>query len=29
MPIKLTYGDAMGRKDKEGNSYLSYFFEPA
>ena len=29
MPIKLTYGDALGRKDKEGNSYLSYFFEPA
>ena len=29
MPVKLTYGDALGRKDKEGNSYLSYFFEPA
>ena len=29
MPVKITYGDALGRKDKEGNSYLSYFFEPA
>ena len=29
MPVKVTYGDALGRKDKEGNSYLSYFFEPA
>ena len=29
MPVKITFGDALGRKDKEGNSYLSYFFEPA
>ena len=29
MPVKITYGDALGRKDKEGNSYLSYFFDPA
>jgi len=29
MKVKLTYQDALGRKDKEGNSYLSYFFEPA
>ena len=29
MPVKVIYGDALGRKDKEGNSYLSYFFEPA
>ena len=29
MKVKLTYKDALGRKDKEGNSYLSYFFEPA
>ena len=28
MPVKVTFGDALGRKDKEGNSYLSYFFEP-
>ena len=28
MPVKVIYGDALGRKDKEGNSYLSYFFEP-
>ena len=29
MPVKITYKDALGRKDKDGNSYLSYFFEPA
>jgi hypothetical protein len=28
MPIRVVYKDALGRKDKEGNSYLSYFFEP-
>jgi len=28
MPVKVIYRDA-GRKDKEGNSYLSYFFVPA
>ena len=28
MPVKVTFGDALGRKDKKGNSYLSYFFEP-
>jgi uncharacterized OB-fold protein len=28
MPVKVVYRDA-GRKDKEGNSYLSYFFLPA
>jgi uncharacterized OB-fold protein len=28
MPVKVVYKDALGRKDKEGNSYLSYFFEP-
>jgi uncharacterized OB-fold protein len=27
MPVKITIKDA-GRKDKEGNSYLAYFFEP-
>ncbi len=28
MPVKVVFRDA-GRKDKEGNSYLSYFFVPA
>ena len=28
MPVKVVYRDA-GRKDKDGNSYLSYFFVPA
>ena len=27
MPVEVVYKDA-GRKDKEGNSYLSYFFQP-
>ena len=29
MPVRVTFGDALGRKDADGNSYLSYFFEPA
>jgi len=29
MPIEVVYGDALGRKDKDGNSYISYFFKPA
>ena len=29
MKVKVVYDDALGRKDSEGNSYLSYFFEPA
>lgn len=29
MPIEVVYLDAQGRKDKEGNSYISYFFQPA
>ena len=29
MKVKVVYGDALGRKDKDGNSYISYFFEPA
>ena len=29
MPVEVIFDDALGRKDKEGNSYLSYFFEPA
>ena len=28
MPVEVVYADALGRKDKEGNSYLSYFFQP-
>jgi len=28
MPVRVVFKDA-GRKDREGNSYLSYFFEPA
>jgi uncharacterized protein len=28
MPVKVVYRDA-GRKDRDGNSYLSYFFTPA
>ena len=28
MPVEVVYGDALGRKDREGNAYLSYFFHP-
>jgi uncharacterized OB-fold protein len=28
MTVEVVYGDALGRKDKEGNAYLSYFFQP-
>ena len=28
MPVDVVFKDALGRKDKEGNSYLSYFFQP-
>ena len=28
MPVEVVYKDALGRKDKEGNAYLSYFFQP-
>lgn len=28
MPVEVVYGDALGRKDKSGASYLSYFFQP-
>jgi len=28
MEVEVVYGDALGRKDSEGNSYLSYFFQP-
>ena len=29
MPVEVVYKDALGRKDKQGNSYISYFFQPA
>jgi uncharacterized protein len=28
MPVEVVYQDALGRKDSEGNAYLSYFFQP-
>lgn len=28
MPVEVVYDDALGRKDKEGNSYMAYFFKP-
>jgi uncharacterized OB-fold protein len=28
MPVQVVYKDALGRKDRDGNSYISYFFEP-
>jgi uncharacterized OB-fold protein len=28
MPVEVVYKDALGRKDREGNGYLSYFFQP-
>ena len=28
MPVEVVYKDALGRKDSEGNSYISYFFQP-
>ncbi len=29
MPVDVVFGDALGRKDRDGNSYISYFFKPA
>jgi uncharacterized OB-fold protein len=29
MPVKVVFRDALGRKDKDGHRYLSYFFVPA
>lgn len=29
MPVEVVFGDALGRKDAQGNSYISYFFQPA
>ena len=28
MPVEVVYGDALGRKDRDGNSYTAYFFQP-
>jgi uncharacterized protein len=28
MPVDVVYENALGRKDADGNSYLSYFFQP-
>jgi len=28
MPVEVVFKDALGRKDREGNSYISYFFQP-
>ncbi len=29
MEVDVVYKDALGRKDSDGNSYISYFFQPA
>lgn len=29
MPVEVIFDDALGRKDRDGNSYISYFFKPA
>ena len=29
MPVDVVFKDALGRKDREGNSYTRYFFQPA
>jgi len=28
MPVEVVYKDALGRKDSDGNQYISYFFQP-
>jgi uncharacterized protein len=28
MPVNVVFRDALGRKDREGNNYLAYFFQP-
>ena len=28
MPVEVIFDDALGRKDSDGNSYISYFFKP-
>lgn len=29
MPVEVFFGDALGRKDNEGNSYVAFFFRPS
>lgn len=29
LPVEVVFKDALGRKDKEGNSYTAFFFQPA
>ena len=29
LPVDVVYADALGRKDRDGNSYLAYFFQPS
>ncbi len=28
MPVEVVFDDALGRKDRDGNDYLAYFFKP-
>ncbi len=28
MPVEIVFGDALGRKDSDGNSYIAFFFRP-
>lgn len=28
MPVDVVFKDALGRKDRDGHSYLSFFFQP-
>ncbi len=28
MPVEVVFDDALGRKDREGNAYMAYFFQP-
>ena len=28
MSVEVVYDDALGRRDSDGNAYLSYFFQP-
>ena len=28
MPVEIIFDDALGRKDADGNSYISFFFKP-
>ena len=28
LAVEVVFGDALGRKDQDGNAYLAYFFQP-